>query len=68
MCCWYSDEWVSQVIGLPVYLPIKVKVAIGMAGTDNVAAFQQWKRQVAEKCVSFDHQKFTPCKGFYRIR
>jgi len=58
-----SDEWVFQV--LPVYLPIKVKVAVGMAGTADDAEFQQRKRRIAAKCASFGHRPFTPFEGCF---
>ena len=60
------DEWVSKVIGLPVYLPIRVKVAMGLAETDEPAAFVQWKQQQTKMLrASFGPQEFTPCKGLY---
>jgi len=64
----HSDKWVSEVIGLPVYLPIKVKVATGLAKTDDVAAFQHWKQQQDKICDSFCNQKFTPYKGLCSMR
>lgn len=57
-----EDEWVSQVIGLPVYLPIRVKVATGLVETGAAVAFQQWKQQQTKMCASFGRQTFTPCK------
>jgi len=57
---------VPHVIGLPVYLPIRVKVAIGMAGSDNAAAFKQHKQRIAGICSVFDHRQFTPCQGLYK--
>jgi len=56
---------VAQVIGLPVYLPIKIKVAVGLTGTEKPKEFLQWKKQQAAICASFIRQKFTPCKGLY---
>ena len=62
----YLDEWVSKVIGLPVYLPIRVKVAMGLAETDEPAAFVLWKQQQTKMLrASFGPQEFTPCKGLY---
>jgi len=62
----YLDEWVSKVIGLPVYLPIRVKVAMGLAETDEPAAFVLWKKQQTKMLrASFGPQEFTPCKGLY---
>jgi len=66
--CRYSGKWVPQVIGLPVYLPIKVKVATGLTQTDADAAFRQWKQQQAQLCASFGSQEFTPCKGLCEMR
>ena len=58
----------SQVIGLPVYLPIRVKVATGLIETEAAAKFQKWKLQQAEICAGFGRQKFTPCKGTYTVQ
>jgi len=53
----------SQIVGLPVYLPVRVKVALGLVETDDLVAFQKWKRQQYEVCTSFGAQQFTPCTG-----
>ena len=55
----------AQVIGLPVYLPIKIKVAVGLTGSEKPKEFLQWKQQQAEICAGFGRQEFTPCKGLY---
>jgi len=59
---------VSDIIVLPVYLPIRVKVATGLASTDDVLVFQRWKQQQSEVCASFGLHEFTPCEGLYRMR
>ena len=58
-----SDEMSPTLVGIPVYLPILLKVATGFSNNPGGDAFSSWMNDVNQIGAAFKKKEIKHCPG-----